>query len=50
MSAALRLREDYGAQDLRALARASQDADQIRRLLALRRVCKRVQVWVAAPM
>jgi hypothetical protein len=35
MSAALRLREDYGAQELRALARASRDADQTRRLLAL---------------
>lgn len=35
MSAALRLREDYGARELRALARASQDAHQTRRLLAL---------------
>ena len=35
MSAALRLREDYGAGDLRALARGSRDADQTRRLLAL---------------
>ena len=35
MSAALRLREDYGARQLRALARASRDADQTRRLLAL---------------
>ena len=35
MSAALRLREDYGAPELRALARASRDADQTRRLLAL---------------
>src|SRR3954469_19312358 len=35
MSAALRLREDYGAPALRALARASRDADQTRRLLAL---------------
>jgi transposase len=35
MSAALRLREDYGAQDLRALARGSRDANQTRRLLAL---------------
>ena len=35
MSAALRLREDYEAGDLRALARASRDANQTRRLLAL---------------
>src|SRR5690242_14091561 len=35
MSAALRLREDYGAGDLRGLAKASRDANQTRRLLAL---------------
>ena len=35
MSAGLRLREDYGARDLRALARGSRDAHQTRRLLAL---------------
>ena len=35
MSAALRLREDYDAQRLRALAKASRDANQTRRLLAL---------------
>src|SRR6185437_1711520 len=35
MSAALRLRQDYEARDLRALARASRDAHQTRRLLAL---------------
>ena len=35
MSAALRLRKDYGARELRALARASRDARQTRRLLAL---------------
>jgi transposase len=35
MSAALRLREDYEAGDLRALARVSRDANQTRRLLAL---------------
>lgn len=35
MSAALRLREDYGARDLRVLARGSRDATQTRRLLAL---------------
>ena len=35
MSAALQLREDYDAQRLRALAKASRDANQTRRLLAL---------------
>jgi transposase len=35
MSAAVRLREDYEAQHLRALAKASRDAHQTRRLLAL---------------
>jgi transposase len=35
MSAGLQLREDYGARDLRALARGSRDAHQTRRLLAL---------------
>lgn len=35
MSAALRLREDYDAPHLRALAKASRDANQTRRLLAL---------------
>jgi len=35
MSAALRLREDYDAQRLRALAKAARDANQTRRLLAL---------------
>ena len=35
MSAALRLREDYGARELRALARGSRDVDQTRRLLVL---------------
>ena len=35
MSAALQLREDYDAQHLRALAKASRDAKQTRRLLAL---------------
>ena len=35
MSAALRLREDYDARRLRALAKASRDANQTRRLLAL---------------
>src|SRR4029079_5074413 len=35
MSAAVRLREDYGARELRVQARVSRDADQTRRLLAL---------------
>jgi len=35
MSAALQLREDYDAQHLRGLAKASRDANQTRRLLAL---------------
>ena len=35
MSAAVRLREDYDAQRLRALAKASRDAKQTRRLLVL---------------
>ena len=35
MSAALKLREDYDGARLRALAKASDDANQTRRLLAL---------------
>jgi transposase len=35
MAAAIRLRSDYSADDLRKLARASRDAKQTRRLLAL---------------
>jgi hypothetical protein len=35
MSAAIGLRADYGADDLRRLAKASRDARQTRRLLAL---------------
>jgi putative transposase len=35
MSAAVRLREDYNARRRRALAKASRDANQTRRLLAL---------------
>jgi transposase len=35
MAAAIRLRSDYSADDLRGLARASRDAKQTRRLLAL---------------
>lgn len=35
MSAAVRLREDYDARRLRALAKGSRDANQTRRLLAL---------------
>ena len=38
MSAALRLREDFCADDLRRLAKGSRDAGQIRRLLALAQV------------
>ena len=40
MSAALRLRGDYDAQHLRALAKASRDAKQTRRLLALAAIYK----------
>ena len=35
MGAALSLREDYSSDDLKRLARASRDANQTRRLLAL---------------
>jgi hypothetical protein len=35
MAAAVRLRENYNAPQLRALAKQSEDADQTRRLLAL---------------
>jgi transposase len=35
MAAAIKLRHDYGADDLRRLARSSRDAKQTRRLLAL---------------
>jgi transposase len=35
MSAAVRLREDYSAEELRALARRSRDVNQSRRLLSL---------------
>ncbi len=35
MGAAIALRADYGADDLRMLAKASRDARQTRRLLAL---------------
>ena len=35
MSAAVRLREDYNARRRRVLAKASRDANQTRRLLAL---------------
>ncbi|WP_242390493.1 winged helix-turn-helix domain-containing protein [Pararhodospirillum photometricum] len=38
MAAAVRLQEDFTAQDLRALARTSRCADQTRRLLALAEV------------
>ena len=35
MAAAVQVRKDYSSDDLRRLARASEDADQTRRLLAL---------------
>ncbi len=40
MSAAIALREDFSAEDLRALARQSQDTRQCRRLLALAAVAE----------
>ena len=40
MPAAIKLREDYSAADLRALARASKDSRQCRRLLALAAVAE----------
>ena len=39
MGAAVGLRLDHGAVDLRRLARASSDSDQVRRLLALAVIC-----------
>jgi transposase len=48
MSAALRLREDYEARDLRALAKASRDAHQTRRLLALAAIYEGASRSVAA--
>ena len=39
MAAAIGLRSDYGAGDLRRLAKASRDARQTRRLLALTVIC-----------
>ena len=52
MSAALRLWEDYDAQHLRALAKASRDANQTRRLLALAAIGgvarQAVRKWVVA--
>ena len=50
MSAALRLREDYGARDLRGLAKASRDAAQTRRLLALAAIYEGTSRGVAAEM
>ena len=35
MAAAIELREDYQAADVRELARSSRDANQVRRLLTL---------------
>ena len=40
MAAAIALREDFSAEDLRALARASRDSRQCRRLLALAAVAE----------
>lgn len=40
MSAAIDLREDFSAEDLRALARLSRDSRQCRRLLALAAVAE----------
>jgi len=40
MAAAIGLRSDYGADDLRRLAKASRDARQTRRLLALAVICE----------
>ena len=48
MSAALRLREDYGARALRALARGSRDANQTRRLLTLAAIYDGVSRGAAA--
>jgi transposase len=46
MAAAVRLRDDFGAEDMRRLAKRSGDADQVRRLLALAAIydgCSRSQ-------
>jgi putative transposase len=40
MAAPIRLRDDYGGDDLRRLARESRDAKQVRRLLALGAICE----------
>ncbi len=40
MSAAVRLRKDYDTRQLRGLAKASRDANQTRRLLALAAICE----------
>ncbi len=40
MAAAIALREDFGAADLRGLARVSRDTRQCRRLLALAAVAE----------
>ncbi len=39
MVAAVRLRDDFDAAALRALAKASRDPDQLRRLLSLAEIC-----------
>jgi len=47
---AIALRQDYDAAQLRALARASKDARQVRRLLALAAVCEGASRGEAAPV
>jgi transposase len=50
MSAAVRLREDYDARRLRALAKASREANQTRRLLALAAIYEGASRSAAARM
>ena len=45
MAAALHVRSDYSADDLRRIARDSDDADQTRRLLALAAILDGVARW-----
>src|ERR1700691_6601499 len=48
MGAAIRLRDDFTASDLRRLAAKAKDADQVRRLLALAAVYDRMDRETAA--
>lgn len=48
MGAAVRLRGDFGAGELRRLAKAAEDADQARRLLSLAAVCEGMSREAAA--